>query len=66
MRALCRGRLRLAVLVWTGALCLSPAVEATASSSLPEVRRQGGDLVAAGEPFRVWGSTTGWARAIRS
>jgi hypothetical protein len=76
MRALCRGRLRLAVLVWAGAACLwltlgspSPAQgqrgdregrgPSSSPSRLPEVHRQGSDLVAAGQRFRVWGFNYG-------
>jgi hypothetical protein len=76
MRALCRGRLRLAVLVWAGAACLwltlgspSPAqgqrgdregrAPSSSPSRLPEVHRQGSDLVAAGQRFRVWGFNYG-------
>ena len=71
MPALCRGRRRLAVLVWVGAACLwltlgsaSPAHgegrgASAARSGLPEVHRQGSDLVAAGERFRVWGFNYG-------
>jgi hypothetical protein len=59
MRALRRGRLRLAVLVWTGAACIWPA---GGSAALPEVHRQGGDLVAAGERFRAWGFNYGLGR----
>jgi hypothetical protein len=73
MRALCRGRLRHAVLVWTAGACLvltfgspSPAhsqradpAASAAPFGLPEVHRQGSDLVAAGERFRVWGFNYG-------
>jgi hypothetical protein len=62
MPALRRGRLRLAVLVCAAAAFLwltfgspSPA----SGSRLPEVHRQGSDLVAAGERFRVWGFNYG-------
>jgi hypothetical protein len=65
MPALRRGRLRLAVLVWAAAACLwltlgspSPAQ----GSRLPEVHRQGSDLVAAGERFRAWGFNYGLRR----
>jgi hypothetical protein len=60
MPALHRGRLRLAMLVWAGAACLCLTLGASAAASpLPEVHRQGSDLVAAGEPFRVWGFNYG-------
>ena len=73
MRALCRGRLRHAVLVLTAGACLvlalasaSPAEGHSQASEvpigLPEVHRQGGDLVAAGERFRVWGFNYGLGR----
>ena len=58
MRALSRGRLCLAVLVWAVA-CVWPAA---GSAELPEVGRQGTDLVAAGERFRVWGFNYGLGR----
>ena len=70
MRALCRGRLRHAVLVWTACACLVPALGSASPAHgqsrvpdvptrLPEVHRLGGDLVAAGGPFRVWGFNYG-------
>jgi hypothetical protein len=73
MRTLCRGRLRHAVLVWTAGACLmltfgwpSPAhgqrgdrAASAAPFGLPEVHRQGRDLVAAGERFRIWGFNYG-------
>jgi hypothetical protein len=73
MRALCRGRFRHAVLVWTAVACFwstlgSPSAAqgqgdaSGAPSGLPEVHRQGGDLVAAGERFRVWGFNYGLGR----
>jgi len=73
MRALCRGRLRHAVLVWTAAACLvlalgsaGPAQAQRGASDepvgLPEVHRQGGDLLAAGERFRAWGFNYGLGR----
>jgi hypothetical protein len=58
MRALCRARLRLAVLVWALA-CSWPMLDPAAASPLPEVHRQGSDLVAAGEQLRVWGFNYG-------
>jgi hypothetical protein len=61
MRALRRGRLRLAVLVWAAA-CVWPAGASADSPTLPEVRRQGTDLVAAGERFQVWGFNYGLGR----
>jgi hypothetical protein len=61
MRALRRGRLRLAVLVWVAA-CVWPAAGSADSPALPEVRRQGTDLVAAGERFRVFGFNYGLGR----
>jgi hypothetical protein len=43
--------------------CVWPAAAASAgSSTLPEVRRQGADLVAAGEPFKVLGFNYGLGR----
>jgi hypothetical protein len=62
MRALRRGRLRLAVLVFTTAACMWPAAGSADSSALPEVNRQGGDLVAAGERFHAWGFNYGLGR----
>jgi hypothetical protein len=70
MRALCRGRFRHVVLVWTAGACLalvlgsaSPAQGQRRASDppigLPEVHRQGGDLVADGQRFRVWGFNYG-------
>ncbi len=83
MRALRRGQLPLAVLVWSGAACLwltlgAPSLAAPsfpfeggrppsngafgrpeAPKRLPEVHRQGNDLIAAGERFRVWGFNYG-------
>ena len=60
MPALHRGRLRLAVLVCTGAACLCLTLGAPAAASpLPEVHRQGSDLAAAGERFRAWGFNYG-------
>jgi hypothetical protein len=61
MPALRRGRLRLAVLVWAGAACLwlTHGSASAAPSGLPEVHRQGSDLVAGGERFRVWGFNYG-------
>jgi hypothetical protein len=62
MPALRRGRLRLAVLVWTGAACLWLMLGSTSpaqGSHLPEVHRKGSDLVAAGERFRAWGFNYG-------
>jgi hypothetical protein len=70
MPALRAGRLRLAVLVSAGAACLwltfgspSPARgdhgPSSAPQRLPEVHRQGSDLVAAGKRFRVWGFNYG-------
>lgn len=60
MPALHRGRLRLAVLACSGAACLCLALGASAAASpLPEVHRQGSDLVAAGERFQAWGFNYG-------
>ena len=65
MRPLRRGRLRLAVLalaVVVAVACLFVAPgspRAAAPSALPEVKRQGNDLVAAGERFRAWGFNYG-------
>jgi hypothetical protein len=73
MRALSRGRLRLAMLVFTGAACFALTLgssnraqgqrrdrgASTVQSGLPEVHRQGSDLVAGGERFRVWGFNYG-------
>jgi hypothetical protein len=70
MRALCRGRFRHAVLVWTAGVCLALALgfasptqgqrrASEAPIGLPEVHRQGGDLVAADERFHVWGFNYG-------
>jgi hypothetical protein len=60
MPALHRGRLRLAMLVWAGAACLCLTLGASAAASpLPEVHRQGSDLVAAGERFQAWGFNYG-------
>jgi hypothetical protein len=59
MRALRRGRLRLAVFAFIGAASMSPAAGSAASPALPEVHRQGGDLVAAGERFHAWGFNYG-------
>jgi hypothetical protein len=60
MRALRRGRLRLAVLVSIGAACGCVALGSpSAASGLPAVDRQGGDLVAAGDRFHVWGFNYG-------
>jgi hypothetical protein len=65
MPALRRGRLRPAVLACAAAACLwltlGPPGPAHASP-LPEVHRQGSDLVAAGERFRVWGFNYGLGR----
>jgi hypothetical protein len=61
MPALRRGRLRLAVLACAGAVVLTQEASA-APASLPEVQRQGRDLVAAGERFRVWGFNYGLGR----
>jgi hypothetical protein len=61
MPALRRGRLRLAVLACACAVVLSQGASA-AASGFPEVHRQGRDLVAAGEPFRVWGFNYGLGR----
>jgi hypothetical protein len=60
MPALRRGRFRLAVLACAGAafLCLTPGGSA-AAAPLPEVERQGSDLVAAGERFQAWGFNYG-------
>jgi hypothetical protein len=58
MRALRRARLRLAVLVCAAA-CSWLALDSAAAAPLPEVHRQGSDLVAAGERFRVWGFNYG-------
>jgi hypothetical protein len=58
MRALSRRRLRLAVLLWSAA-CAWPTAGSAAPSALPEVHRQGGDLVAGGERFRAWGFNYG-------
>jgi hypothetical protein len=58
MRALCRARLRLAALVCAAA-CSWLMLGSAAASPLPEVHRQGSDLVAAGERFRVWGFNYG-------
>lgn len=65
MRPLRRGRLRralLAVMVVVTVACLfvtpgSP--RASGPPALPEVQRQGSDLVAAGERFRAWGFNYG-------
>src|SRR4029450_4478201 len=70
MLALCRGRLRHAVLVSTAGVCLALALgfaspaqgqrrASEAPTGPPEVHRQGGDLVAAGERFHVWGFNYG-------
>jgi hypothetical protein len=73
MRALRRDRLGLAVLISAAAACLfvslgSPDAAhgqrgdrgpSTAPSPLPEVVRQGSDLVAGGERFRAWGFNYG-------
>jgi hypothetical protein len=73
MRALRRGRLRLAVFVCAPAACLLVALGSpgaaqgqrgdrgatAAPSALPEVQREGSDLFAAGERFRVWGFNYG-------
>jgi hypothetical protein len=60
MRALCRGRLRHAILVAIGAACLSGALgSASEASTLAEVHRQGGDLVAAGKRFHAFGFNYG-------
>ena len=57
MRALGRGRLRLAVLVWIGTVwVLTPLASA---HGLAQVRRQGDKLVTGGERFRVWGFNYG-------
>jgi hypothetical protein len=61
MPALRRGRLRLAVLACAGAVVMTQGPSA-AASGLPEVHRQGRDLVAAGERFRVWGFNYGLGR----
>jgi hypothetical protein len=71
--ALCRGRFRHAVLVWTAGMCLALPLgwpgqaqgqrdDRGASGtpfSLPVVHRQGGDLLAGGERFLVWGFNYG-------
>jgi len=62
MRALRRGRLGLAVLIAAAVACLllslaSPS--AAAPTKLPNVVRQGSDLVAGGERFRAWGFNYG-------
>jgi hypothetical protein len=70
MRALCRGRFRHAVLVCTAGMCFALALGFASQAQgqrrasdvpigLPEVHRQGGDLVAAGERFGVWGFNYG-------
>ena len=73
MCALCRGRFRHAVLVCTAGMCLalthgapSPAQGQRSDPGapapwlgLPEIQRQGRDLVTAGERFRVWGFNYG-------
>jgi hypothetical protein len=62
MPAIRRGRLRLALLACAGAACLVQAQASAGSSSLPRVERDGRDLVAAGERFRVWGFNYGLGR----
>jgi hypothetical protein len=73
MRALCRGRPCLAVLIFAAVACLSVSLgspnaahaeggdrgPSAASATLPEVLRQGSDLVAGGERFRAWGFNYG-------
>ncbi len=73
MRALRRGRLGLAVLIYAAVACLfvslgSPSAAhgqrgerraSAAPPTLPEVLRQGSDLVAGGERFRAWGFNYG-------
>jgi hypothetical protein len=73
MRALCRGRLGLAVLVSAAMASLSVSLgspnaahaqggdpgPSALPATLPEVLRQGSDLVAGGERFRAWGFNYG-------
>ena len=61
MRPHCRGRLRLAVLALLAVACLfvTQGSANAAPSALPQVQRQGSDLVAAGERFRAWGFNYG-------
>jgi hypothetical protein len=62
MRALRRGRPRLAVLASAAAACLIVALAAPSAAAppkLPDVGRNGSDLVAGGERFRAWGFNYG-------
>jgi hypothetical protein len=61
MSALRRGRISLAVLACAGAACLAGtfASPSAAQPVLPEIERNGGELVANGENFRVWGFNYG-------
>jgi hypothetical protein len=65
MRALRRGRLRLALFASAAVACLCVSLaspSAAAPAKLPEVLRHGSDLVAGGEQFRVWGFNYGIGR----
>jgi hypothetical protein len=62
MRAPRRGRLGLAVFIAAAVACLLLSLasrSAAAPTQLPDVHRQGSDLVAGGERFRAWGFNYG-------
>jgi hypothetical protein len=62
MRPLRRGRLGLAVLIAAAVACIFVSLaspSAAAPTKLPDILRQGGDLVAGGERFRAWGFNYG-------